>query len=204
MANNSPEYKKSYFEKNKENIRLQDRKRYQRDKEKRLKLCKAVYKKALIANPNKHNEYYQKNKQRIQERRKELKAADPEKYRKKEREYAKNRRNIDPYYAMKMSLRTRITKIFSLHNVKKRTSTTKLLGVDFSIVKKHLEKQFTKGISWDNYGKWHIDHITPLASAKTPEELIGLCHYTNLQPLWAAANIAKKDKIPQVQLKIAI
>ena len=26
---------------------------------------------------------------------------------------------------------------------------------------KHLEKQFTKGMTWENHGKWHIDHVIP-------------------------------------------
>ncbi len=52
-------------------------------------------------------------------------------------------------------------------------------------------------MSWDNHTKygWHIDHIIPLASAKTEEELKSLCHYTNLQPLWAKENLSKGAKI---------
>jgi len=62
-------------------------------------------------------------------------------------------------------------------------------------LKKHIEKQFTKGMSWKNQGDWHIDHIMPLASANTIEETIRLCHYTNLQPLWALDNLEKGAKI---------
>jgi hypothetical protein len=50
-------------------------------------------------------------------------------------------------------------------------------------------------MSWDNYGEWHIDHIIPLASADTEEEVLKLYHYTNLQPLWAIDNIRKGSKI---------
>ena len=49
-------------------------------------------------------------------------------------------------------------------------------------------------MSWENHGEWHIDHKKPLASAKTEEELKKLCHYTNLQPLWALDNIRKGAK----------
>jgi hypothetical protein len=70
-----------------------------------------------------------------------------------------------------------------------------MLGCDYQTAFKHIESRFKKGMSWDNFGDWHIDHIIPLASAKTEEELIELCHYTNLQPLWAEENLIKGDKI---------
>lgn len=47
----------------------------------------------------------------------------------------------------------------------------------------------------ENHGEWHFDHIIPLASAKTEEELIKLNHYTNFQPLWAEDNLKKGFKI---------
>ena len=63
------------------------------------------------------------------------------------------------------------------------------------ILKEHLELQFVDGMSWDNRSEWHIDHIIPLSSAKTDEEIYKLCHYTNLQPLWAEDNLKKSNKI---------
>jgi hypothetical protein len=62
---------------------------------------------------------------------------------------------------------------------------------------KHIEAQFTDGMSWDRLGDIEIDHIIPLASAKTEEELIALCHYTNLQPLWAEHNRLKGTLMPE-------
>ena len=50
-------------------------------------------------------------------------------------------------------------------------------------------------MKWDNHGKWHIDHIIPLSSAETEEEVYNLCHYTNLQPLWGEDNLKKGKKI---------
>jgi hypothetical protein len=49
-------------------------------------------------------------------------------------------------------------------------------------------------MSWENHGEWHIDHIVPLSSAITEEELRKLSHYTNLQPLWATDNLSKGSK----------
>ena len=61
-------------------------------------------------------------------------------------------------------------------------------------LKEHLESQFIDGMGWDNRVEWHIDHIIPLSSAKTEDELYRLCHYTNLQPLWAEDNLKKGNK----------
>ena len=49
-------------------------------------------------------------------------------------------------------------------------------------------------MNWKNHGEWHIDHIKPLSSAKSEEEMNKLFHYSNLQPLWASENLKKRDK----------
>jgi len=66
-----------------------------------------------------------------------------------------------------------------------------LIGCSKEELKWHLEKQFKPGMTWDNYGKWHVDHIIPLYTAKTEQEVYKLYHYTNLQPLWAEENLRK-------------
>lgn len=59
-------------------------------------------------------------------------------------------------------------------------------------------------MTWDNYGEWQLDHIAPLSTAKTIEDVEMLCHYTNLQPLWAKDNLDKRANIPQVQLRLPL
>ena len=76
----------------------------------------------------------------------------------------------------------------------KSGKTLELLGVkDMQIVILHLQKSFQEGMSWDNYGEWHIDHIIPCASFDlTKQSEQKKCfHYTNLQPLWAKDNLSK-------------
>lgn len=73
--------------------------------------------------------------------------------------------------------------------------------VDYSVddLRRHLERQFKKGMSWDNFGKWHIDHRVPLSSFRftTPDdhEFRAAWALTNLQPMWAVDNIRKHNRI---------
>lgn len=91
---------------------------------------------------------------------------------------------------MKASLRTRTTQAFRGRNWVKGGSEA-LLGAPWEIVKLHIESNFQPGMDWNNYGEWHIDHVHPLVMASSQDELIQLCHYTNLQPLWATQNLSK-------------
>ena len=72
-----------------------------------------------------------------------------------------------------------------------------MIGCTPEFLKEYLEKQFKSGMTWKNHSLkgWHIDHIIPLNSAKTPEVVEKLMHYTNLQPMWAEDNIKKSNKI---------
>ena len=109
-----------------------------------------------------------------------------------------------PLYKLKCNLGSRTSNAFRNKGYPKKGKTREMLGVDWEVCKAHIERQFAKGMNWDNHGDWHIDHIIPLASAKTEEELIKLCHYSNLQPLWAEENLSKNDKIIETQVKLRI
>ena len=77
----------------------------------------------------------------------------------------------------------------------KELASSEYLGCDIGTFKKHIEGQFTKGMSWDNHGEWHIDHIVPLKyDNPTLEETCERLHYTNTQPLWATENMAKGNR----------
>lgn len=122
-------------------------------------------------------------------------------HRKKTQELRRIRRNRrykrDALYRARERLRSRAITAITRARHKKRACTLKLLGASWPIILNHLETQFRSGMTWDTYGKWEIDHIIPLASAKTIEELERLIHYTNLQPLWAEENRRKGATLPQ-------
>ena len=110
-------------------------------------------------------------------------------------QYMVNKRNSDPIFKISFNVRKRIGKFLKINNLTKNNRTFDIVGCTPEFLKEHLEFRFTNGMSWDNYGKWHIDHIIPLSSAKNEDEVYKLCHYTNLQPLWAEDNIKKSNKI---------
>jgi len=87
----------------------------------------------------------------------------------------------------------------SLKENKKGMHWETLVNYNIKDLRKHLESQFVEGMSWDNYGKWHIDHIIPLSSFHfiSPTDLeFRMCwDIRNLQPLWAFDNISKNNKL---------
>jgi len=82
----------------------------------------------------------------------------------------------------------------------KKTKTYNIIGCSYEDFKQYIESQFKDGMFWGNHGKWHYDHIIPISSAITEEDVIKLNHYTNFQPLWALDNIKKSNKIPANKL----
>lgn len=84
----------------------------------------------------------------------------------------------------------------ALKNNTKSDKTLNLLSCSLLKFRNYLESKFTIGMSWQNQGEWHVDHVIPCASfdLSNIEEQKVCFHYTNLQPLWAADNLKKRDK----------
>lgn len=113
-------------------------------------------------------------------------------------QYVNARRDTDPGFKLRMNLRHRIWSALQANEASKSGGIQQLVGCSAADLMRHLEAQFTNGMSWENYGKhgWHVDHIRPCASFDlTDSEQQRQCfHYTNLQPLWATDNIKKGAK----------
>jgi hypothetical protein len=113
-------------------------------------------------------------------------------------EYNKKKRHSNTTYNFICNIRGRVSHYLKLKNITKENKTFDIIGCSPIFLKEYIEKKFTDGMSWDLVCKHiHIDHIIPLSSAKTKEEIYKLCHYTNLQPLWAKDNLKKSNKINQ-------
>jgi hypothetical protein len=177
MRKKSSEWRKNNPEKRKEVTA-----NYRNNNKEKLKLSNKIY---LENNKEKERErqqkYYQREKKKISERSKK---------------YNKNRLHSDVLFKLKTYVRNRISKFLKFKKISKKNRTFEIVGCCPESLKLHIEKQFTEGMSWELMGsKIHIDHIIPLSSAKTEEEIYKLCHYTNLQPLWASDNLRKYNKI---------
>lgn len=89
--------------------------------------------------------------------------------------------------------------LYALRGERKNERTFALLGYRSDDLCLHLEKQFLPGMSWENYGDWHIDHIVPVSSfdfSAAPEDSLRACWaLTNLRPLWGDENVKKSNKI---------
>ena len=183
--NNNPEdYKKTiekYLEKNPNMTATERTKIYRQDinyREKEKKRLKDNYKNNVETLREKNKKYYHENKKLI---------------RKKNNEWKNNKRKTDGFYRMKINLRHRLRNYLFEESKSKRTYD--IVGLDKLEFKSYVESKFTEGMTWENYGKWHLDHIIPLCQAKDNNEALLLNHYTNLQPLWAEDNLRKNRKI---------
>lgn len=109
--------------------------------------------------------------------------------------YKAQRRKIDPFFKFTGKLRTLIRLEIKSGGFTKRSKTFQILGCTFEEFRAYFEPLFRTGMTWENHGEWHIDHIVPMATAKTKEEALKLNHYTNLRPLWATENLKKGARV---------
>ena len=92
-------------------------------------------------------------------------------------------------------LRSKLRSRFSsaIHYRLKTGSAIRDLGCTVEEFLDYIAILFQPGMSWDNHGEWHLDHIEPLATfdLTDPEQVSNACHYTNIRPLWAKDNLAR-------------
>jgi hypothetical protein len=203
---NNKEKQKKYYDNNKERIKERDKKYYKENKE-IISIQKKQYKQKNKENIteqrkqyrkenkeyiNKYGkQYYEKNKGKIKKWHEENK----EKRNEYARKYNKQRKQTDSLFKLRNNIGSLICHSMKNKGYTKRSKTFEILGCSYEEFKLHIEKQFKDGMSWENTGQWHYDHIYPVSLAKDEEELIKLNHYTNFQPLWAIDNLKKGNKI---------
>jgi len=202
--------KKEYYKKHKMEI-LKRRKIYhQNNREKILKkfkeywksnkseLCKKQkeYRKNNIQKIKLHNKnrYNKSDKKLISIKRKNYYLVNKSNIISRVIKYEKKRMETDLNFKLRKRLKCRLKA--ALNGNYKSGSAINNLGCSIDDFKLYIELKFNIGMSWENYGKWHIDHIRPCSSFDlTKEDEQRKCfHYTNLQPLWAKDNLVKGNR----------
>lgn len=187
---------RAWTEKNSEKKKQSSRGSYLRNKEKILERSRQWQ----LENPEKvkksAREYLDRNPGKMGAWAK----ADPERWRAYKREY-ESKRLQDPKNRMSNAIRAAIWRTLAAGQ-KTGGRTFALLGYSKEELSRHLERQFSAGMSWENYGygdgRWHIDHILPLASFSFQSvgepEFRAAWALSNLRPMWGVENIRKGSK----------
>ena len=161
-----------------------DKRHYLKNREKRLQYFSDWQK----DNRDRLNDYHQKWREK-----------NIDKHREYKRKYEKHRKDTDPLYKLISNFRTAIYQVLKESNVEKNGHYFDILGYTPEELINHLEKQFTEGMTWENYGEFHIDHKLPISSFNIKEigdeEFMKCWSLDNLQPMWGEENIRKSNKV---------
>ena len=171
---------RAYREKNKEKVKEARKRYYESNKEHILEQKKV---------------YADSHKEQKAEYDKKYRQENKEKLRIQKREWAKH--SIE--HKIRCNLRRRIA--HALKGESKSAHTMELIGCSIEFLKEYVSKMFLDGMSWDNYGQWHLDHIRPCSSfdLSDPIQQRECFNYKNLQPLWANDNLKKAYKYESLQ-----
>jgi hypothetical protein len=187
------ESNKRYYENNKEKIYLKV------DKEKKkisdVKYCQNNKEKI---SENKKN-YYENHKEEILEKRKLYYKNNKEKINKptdrkrelKRQSYQKRKHQ----YVWREILRKTITQL----KLNKNQTTLEILGYSYDILKSNIESKFKEGMSWENHGDWHVDHIIPISLFREGTDASIVNRLDNLRPLWSNDNLVRQNKIDNLE-----
>lgn len=207
--NENKDYFKEYHS---VNIRTQYNKTYRVENKEKIAVWKNTYRER---NKDKINEYlrqYRENNEdkfkqyseNSKEKRKQYYNDTKESRREHRAKYFRERKDNDPLFKLSCNIRTMISNALSHRGYVKESNTSNIIGIEFESFKSYIESYFEDWMTWNNYGMyngelnygWDIDHIIPLSSAKTEEDILRLNYYTNLQPLCSRINRdIKKDLI---------
>ena len=145
----------------------------------------------------KEAEYRRKNADKLRKRQAEWRRKNPDKARKIWAEYG---RRIE--VRIVSNQRSRLKKIVGSTSVRRHEMT----GCTPKQLRDHIESQFVKGMTWENQGRWHIDHIMPCSAFDlTKPDQVKVCfNWQNLRPIWAKKNLSKGKKITHPQLPLPI
>ena len=135
---------------------------------------------------------YQKDKEKILKRNK-VRYATPE-YKKRHTEWKMERYHSNPLYRLKDIRRRQLLQFIKSVGGTKTGRTEELLGYTAEELKIHLESLFQEGMTWNNQGKWHIDHIIPQSHFTSIDQIKECFALNNLKPEWGDWNMSKGNR----------
>lgn len=144
-----------------------------------------------------NNRYKKKNREIQKNYQRKYFANNKEKVLESQRKRRKERYETEPLYKLKEQARRLVWLSFHRMQKAKRSHTESVIGCSLETLADYLSKTFYEnyGIEYDGTQDVHIDHIIPLSTAKTEEDVYKLCHYTNLQLLYATDNLKKNARL---------
>ena len=186
------ERKKEYREQNKERIKEYKKEYYEQNKEYFKEYNKEYYEQNKGHIKEYSKGHYEQNKEYIKELKKEYQEQNKERI----KEYRRNRYASDENYKTSVLCRNMLSRTLKATNSTKDTRTHEMLGYCNEQLKESVESKFLEGMSWDNYGEWHVDHIYPVArcikdGVEDPTIINAL---DNLIPMWAEHNMEKNER----------
>jgi hypothetical protein len=147
---------------------------------------------------SKSKTWYEKNKEHRKEYLKEYREKNIDNIRKTKRDYERNRKARDPLYKLISNFRTAIYQVLKENQIQKNGHYFEVLKYSPENLIERLESKFKDGMTWDNYGEWHVDHIKPISLFQITEigddEFMSCWSLDNLQPMWGIENIRKSNK----------
>lgn len=192
------EWQKAYRERNKEKISQKAAEYRQKNKSKKSEYDRKRYQENKYEIIKQKREYFLNNKERVYENNKKYRENHKQEITEYKNVYRKEREKIDDLYKFKRKIRHLIYLSFARKDFRKENHVTEILGCTEEEAQKHLYKTFydNYGYEYDGQEDVHIDHIIPLKTAETEEDVKRLCHYTNLQLLKPIDNMKKGAKMP--------
>ncbi|MBR5322330.1 MAG: hypothetical protein IKU48_02135, partial [Clostridia bacterium] len=194
------EWRKNYYQENTEKI-AEYQKQYRKNNADKIQEYMDEYR---VTNAEvlkeKRKQYNAEHKEDIKKRNAEYSREHITELREYREKYRKQRMQNDPMFKLSVNIRHLISNSLRRQGFSKKTRTYEILGCDYDTFYKYMLETYKNiyGVEWDGKEDVHIDHIIPLATAESEEEIIKLCHYTNLQLLKAKDNLEKRDKIDWV------
>jgi hypothetical protein len=146
-------------------------------------------------------------KKRLTQKTKDWNILNKDKAREYRKKSVKKRKIIDPGFKVQCNLRNRLKEIMGRVKIGGTEHSNNLTGCTTKQLALHLESQFKRGMTWENYGKkWHVDHILPCASFDhtNPKQVAQCWHWTNLRALDAITNMKKSDTITKPQMNLLL